>query len=274
MQRKLRVLSYANKDGGYVDVLRASAERYGYELVIIGHGQTWHGFGGRLISLRNFLQQANLLPNEIILWVDAWDVMFVQKAELLLYKYRFLFSDKIVLNAERRHPCKHIHRRLWERKYGVWEHESKTPYFVFNAGMWMGPVHLILKHLQTLGPIDVRCDDQKLLIEYYKQSEVFRADLRLDTDAQLFTILSCWSPDDIIISPDKIAMNQITKTLPFVLHAPAGSDLSSIISKLGFHTRYRTPTKIRVKNWAARHFHHPEVWVIASLILLFLLILF
>jgi len=122
-----------------------SAARHNITLNILGWGVAWGGLYQKLEATLQFCQ--SLPPNDIVLFTDAFDVMFLKTSEEILSDYTAMDTD-ILFGAE----C------------GCWPHvtrdggkeclerypASPTPYRYLNSGTWMARARAIVRVLTAL----------------------------------------------------------------------------------------------------------------------------
>lgn len=86
-------------DPAQTEQLRMSAEAFGIDLVVEGHGLKWTGLQMKLIAFRDYIVKKTS-PGDIVMMMDANDVLFVGGAQEILDAYQDLAAP-IVASAER-----------------------------------------------------------------------------------------------------------------------------------------------------------------------------
>ena len=97
----LLVLTVASKETSAFKRFRRSAEINGLPLKVLGMGQEWIGLGdAKVAQLGHELEKYKNDSEKIILFADAYDVLFTGPAEVLLEKFR-KFNTRILFSAEK-----------------------------------------------------------------------------------------------------------------------------------------------------------------------------
>ena len=76
----MKVITVATDKIGYYYSLQETTTKLGYEWITLGYGLKWKGFGWRLKLIINYLKTLEDV-NEIVMIVDAYDVIFIRKSE-------------------------------------------------------------------------------------------------------------------------------------------------------------------------------------------------
>lgn len=209
-------LIYATHPDQYFTSMLHSAKRYGYKIKILGWNTKWKGFGQKIIAFHNFLQNYQN-KQEIILCVDAYDVLFCDYSHKLLKTYINNYSN-VTFNAEVL-PRSFITQYLWKFNFNATKlPPSHNKYKAFNAGIYIGTVHniqSILFNIITSKGFSNKSDDQRILYKLYAQNKI---KLDLDSSCKLFTAINEFN-NDILIKNNRI-YNNYTKTYPFLIHGP------------------------------------------------------
>jgi hypothetical protein len=156
---KVKVITVATKADGYFTALRESCLRLGYEFVVLGWQEKWKGFGWALRLVHDFLET---LPDkrEVVIVVDAYDVVAVRPARDALRRFRALHTDILVSIENTEHNI-----------FGVVVHDVKFGRCFgssMNTGLWMGYAGALTHMLASL-PIEDSSDDQKLITQFCKR---------------------------------------------------------------------------------------------------------
>jgi hypothetical protein len=89
----MKLVTVATHSERYFPYLKLSAEKYGHELVVLGWGEKWKGFVWRFELMREYLK--NLDPNEIVCFIDAFDVVILQDPQTIEAKFlKYIKGDK------------------------------------------------------------------------------------------------------------------------------------------------------------------------------------
>eukprot|EP00603_Paraphysomonas_imperforata_P007361 CAMPEP_0114413500 /NCGR_PEP_ID=MMETSP0103-20121206/889_1 /TAXON_ID=37642 ORGANISM="Paraphysomonas imperforata, Strain PA2" /NCGR_SAMPLE_ID=MMETSP0103 /ASSEMBLY_ACC=CAM_ASM_000201 /LENGTH=370 /DNA_ID=CAMNT_0001581581 /DNA_START=195 /DNA_END=1308 /DNA_ORIENTATION=+ len=228
----LHAVTYASHGGRDDRFCRAieSAVRHEVDLVILGWGVKWKGLSQKLEAAQSF---ANALPkDDIILFTDAFDVMFTNDPKHIMETYQSLTSEgKDIIFAGECGCWPHVtidHGRPCFEKYPV----SPTPYRYLNSGTWIGkaaPSAAMLHAVQVeAGKNFANANDQELVADMFMEG---RFGIALDYHARLFQSMHltldkplprCKPIDDIQVVGQGRLYNKRTDTYPAVFHFNGG----------------------------------------------------
>ena len=95
----LKNLSVATSEHvGYYKLLKQSCAKHDIEFIPLGLGQKWSGFQMKYTLWEKYI---NTLPdNEIIMINDAYDVVILDKAEIIIQKFK-KFNKPIVFSIQK-----------------------------------------------------------------------------------------------------------------------------------------------------------------------------
>jgi len=177
----MKIITYATHRAGYIDALEESAQRNGFELVILGKNKSWEGFTQKINDMDDYLSTLEATPDEIVCFVDGFDCIVLGTSQEMLEKYRAMQTDKVVFGSEgRRNP-------LSVYMFGEVKEEDKHHEFrALNSGCYIGPVHKIrelLKNICAYESCQNSSNDQEITNSYYLKCVDC---LKLDHEATLF----------------------------------------------------------------------------------------
>lgn len=225
---KLHTVTYASHGGRDDRFCRAveSSIRHKFDLVILGWGVKWQGLSQKLDAAHAFA--AALPPGDVILFTDAFDVMFTGSSEDILTAF---LAEKapIIFSAE----C------------GCWPHviedvnvclhkypSSPTPYRYLNSGTWIGyakeATEMLAEVIRGAGNNFAQANDQKLVADMYISG---KHGIKLDFYNKLFQSMHmtldrplpyCNPVKDIVRTKDGRFLNERTNSKPAVLHFNGG----------------------------------------------------
>ncbi len=171
--------SHAGKDDRFCRTIE-SAIRNEIDLVVLGWGQRWKGLPQKLEAA---LTYSKTLPKEdVIMFVDAFDVLFIDSAERILDTYLQVKAPKLLFAAE----C-----GCWPVKISCFTRYPRSPttYRYLNSGTWMGRVEDSIDMLTKLmkragkGELAFIANDQRLCSDMYESGG---SKIRLDHYAAIF----------------------------------------------------------------------------------------
>jgi len=248
---KLHAVTYASHGGRDDRFCRAveSAIRHGVELIILGWGIKWRGLSQKLEAAHAY---ASALPsNDVILFTDAFDVMFTNSPDIILKEFESMDGDIIFagecgcwphVTIDRGRPCFESYP------------QSPTPYRYLNSGTWIGragrAAEMLAAVIKEAGKDFANANDQKLVADMFMEK---RYGLRLDYHARLFQSMHmtfdkplpyCNPAEDIEVVGDGRFHNKRTHSSPSVFHFNGGGKKHHLKmeSKLWYKAaKYNTP---------------------------------
>jgi hypothetical protein len=229
----MKVITVATESGGYFNTLIESSKKYNYQLIILGFGNEWKGFGWRVKLVLNFLKQ--LPPEEIVMMVDAYDVIFLRDSKDIIDEFKKL-NTRFLCGAFRK--INGIIGYVQEKEFGKCKNNLLYPYVNICAGTWMGYVEDII-NLYSKYEIDNNQDDQILLNIIYDQvnnQKIITADTKFNIFCTLFPNLisgEIRDEDKIIVNNNELICGN-TNTKPFAIHGLANTKLNNILYQLEF----------------------------------------
>lgn len=189
-----------------------SAHHFGYNLTLEGVGSQYAGHQDKINNFRDFCLKRD--PEDIVLFVDAYDVLFV-RPEKDLYKLwkKVCPKGKVLFNAE---------KNIWPDQELIHMYPKVTTDFKFlNSGVYMGRAKDLLKILPEKGHILEKFDDQRYFANKYVLHK--NKNIALDNYASCFLAM-CYSIKEIGYTGKHIYQTT-TKTKPCVLHANFSENL-------------------------------------------------
>ena len=240
----MRVITVATHCERHFESLQRSCHLLGYNLTTLGWGQSWGGFIWRVQQVAQHL--ALLPPTEVVVVVDAFDVVFLRSAAELQLAHQRL-GGGVLFSYEQPFPNV-LMRYMYRRMYPF-----KGP--GLNAGVYMGPagpLHAILMELvQDSTPL---MDDQRMLALLSN-----RRPLQTDLHSTLCLNIhggTRFKPDFNYFNPDfnqygifGTTVQTTTGVEPCILHGPGDVDMDSVLQRLGY-----TPPAPTVKQASTRRY--------------------
>lgn len=196
------VASHATEN---LNKLLVSCEKNGIDLEVIGLGMPYYGNGTKLIRMADYL---NTLDDEdIVMFVDAYDVIIVADKEVILEKFLRL-KTPFLMSAE-----KNCYPPLLLKRYPPRE----NPFKYINTGSYIGFVKNLKAWLDDLPPINPNASDQLQVSIHYLDGHVF---FDLDYNCELFLPLFLVKGHEIAIDARKGIVHCLTThSQPCVIHA-------------------------------------------------------
>ncbi|CAH8641938.1 unnamed protein product [Heterobilharzia americana] len=214
------VLTVATEKNDALHRFLRSCSLNGFTVKVLGEGRRWSG--GNVATSTGGGQKINLLKEELsdlayrddqlILFVDSYDVVFMQNVDKLLEEYR-KFGSKVVFSAEEFCWPKADLKSLYpETKPG----EKRY----LNSGGFIGPVSN-LKKIINHAPIKDDDDDQLYYTNIFLDSTLRELyDIQLDKTSRIFQNLNGAFSDVELRFTDETGylFNKISTTTPVVVH--------------------------------------------------------
>jgi hypothetical protein len=232
----MKVITVATHIERYYDSLLDSAKKNDIDLVVLGMGEKWQGYGWKFNKMIEYLKTIN--PNEIILFIDAYDVIFIDNISKIEKKFLEIKSKndfKILIGSDilpNNIFYKYLHKRVFS---------SNNPRNI-NSGVYMGYAKDILEILTIINENNDfnKTNDQILFIkENNKNPSIFYFDEKheiiVNAVGDLFngkTNLENNNFEFITDEDNKIKLvNNDYNTYPMILHGPFNANLDDIILK-------------------------------------------
>ena len=181
-------------DDGMMRRLDQSCRRHGFELVALGIGQEWTGFGMKCRLTLAYLSGSSLADDDFVVFTDAYDTLCQERLENVQTKLQLLIgnSGKCLSSAEiYLWPASVVHTRGYFESIAPplegWGHERLPPQSIFPcAGQWAGTKTVLIRTLKRLldrmGWNDAADDQEALILD-----TVENPDLHLmDYDSRVF----------------------------------------------------------------------------------------
>ena len=213
----IHIITVATKPGGYLKWLEQSCKRNGTNLIILGMGTEWKGYISKYIIMNEYL---NKIPeDDIICFVDAYDVIMLQHIEIL--KDKFIKHTK---NTDYKLICtvdSTVVNSFSNWYYGV----GKDQDIIINSGTYIGYAGYIKLMYQNMIEIynsnNLLSDDQFLLNKFYINH---KNEILIDKNKKFFL---CESFQNII--------HTRKESDDFVfIHRPANYEMISVLIQHGY----------------------------------------
>jgi hypothetical protein len=214
---------------------------------------------------------ASVSGNEVIVFIDAYDVFALQDEATILRRFLH-FEHDIVVSSE--FQTSMFSDYCYKRMFGMPCRGLKV-----NAGMYMGYASALLEFyadLQAHNPGGHEKDDQKLMMRCCRESEFFLKRVAVDSEGTLFINLT-WNHDKTemyrIDEQGRIIVNR-TNSEPCFVHGPGNSNLDEVIARYPFKAKKHCQRANYLWNGIKTNWRVYKVDIIVCLILLILLFFF
>jgi hypothetical protein len=209
------VITVATKEDEGLDRLKYSLERKGIDLVILGKKSRWKGFGTKIILLQQYLKL--LAGYTHFIFVDAYDVIFLDGLENIEKIYDARFQDQIVFSTE---------KNCWPDPTLANSYpENESLYKYLNSGSYMAPIEKFLNLLKeySVGYAD---DDQLFFTNVF-----LKGNITLDYNCEIFQCYSFIAEGEFEYKSGRL-INKNTGTEPSIIHGNGRTDMTKIIDLL------------------------------------------
>lgn len=226
------VLMYENTDHPFIPIYVSLLQSKGYLPIRLGQGETWQGFGTKILSYQNYFRKVQLSDDQIVVISDARDVFVNQSKDLFLNKFLQInkqFPNQLIFSTERgccTHPTENAWKISMEQRHTIWKmnntvnHENDFKYL--NSGLIVGKVKDFRKIYNSV-VINEYEDDQSQFVKYFVD---FPRTIYLDYEQLLFSNAHIWDEDNLgcfyTYDKDKLQFkNTLTSTYPSFIQTPA-----------------------------------------------------
>ena len=271
----MHIITVATHNEGYFDILKKSCKRNKIDLKVLGWGQgkTWNGNITKFKYLIDYLNKLD--PNEIIVIVDAFDVMLLSRKDEIEKKFRES-GKKFICGAEK---IPDFVKSFYEERFH--KNNFKIIKTLWNYDYLCSGT--IISYAGYAKKIFEKCwreykneeSDQVALTQIYHTTDL----INIDWKNELF--YTCTKFGDKIPYPSnyqnlKFFNNRIynseTKTFPCFVHLTANGDLCKYFAKeLGYKCTSNKFTPIYGAKKYYYHLKHNKSIMISIYIILVLL---
>jgi hypothetical protein len=206
-------------------------------LTVLGYNEEWKGFNWKFKKMIEYLK--NLPENDIICFMDGYDVLCVRSLEQLIPAFQKIKKEtgcKVVVGSDTHYTfLKH-----WSYlTYGDCSGE------LINSGNYIGTSKDLLGILVDIhknNSVDTE-DDQLLLTKYCKKNPKL---FYIDTTSRIFLVYMnpFTEVQDITIKDNKLYYKN---SQPFFVHTPGGF-LDKLIIDLGYNYDYNNNIQQEIRN--------------------------
>jgi hypothetical protein len=181
MNEKLHYITIATKPHEILNRLRAKCESQGESIIVLGEQENrpigWNSagnFGVKLKEVRDFLARDDISDNDIVLFTDAYDVIYFGVRDEILRRY-LNFSKPIVFGCET--TCNPI--PAYEKYY----HYKSCEFPFLNSGLFIGRAHALRKCIRDYNYNDKDDDQAFWTVQFLETNKEL---IELDYNNELF----------------------------------------------------------------------------------------
>lgn len=211
----------------YFPSLQDSCKKNKCNLKVLGWGEKWKGFGMKYRLMEEFVN--NIDNNEIIMFVDAYDVVILQDSRIIENKFKSL-NIPILFSIEPQ-PKSLIEHYLSKKQFSTCQNQF------LNSGTYMGYCYAIKKFLSEIRCENDNCDDQINLLDlcnksHYSKNLSYPYYKFLDIKKEIF--LNCRDENHYRILRNKI-YNYNNNYSPCVFHGYGYYNMDNIVNLYGYY---------------------------------------
>jgi hypothetical protein len=227
----MKFVTVANKNDGYLNILKKQITKSGNNLTILGKGEKWGGFMWRYIKISKFL--SDLPDNEIVVIMDGYDVIFINDIGL---EDKFKSYNTNILFGIEKIKCK-FNKFLYEKTFpSKCKHNGNK--ISLNAGIYIGYakyLKLFISHIcNEYDCNNSRLDDQRIL-SHICDNDFFTNNIKFDIDCKIILNLP---PDNLFTNKTSFALTDnkvvVNNNNPNFVHGPGNTDLNFILESYGY----------------------------------------
>src|SRR5579872_620941 len=146
--------------------LIASCHKHQIDIKVLGMGKPFPGLGLKFLLMQEYLE--TLDENEIVMFVDAFDVLIVADKEVILNKFLKMQAPFVISAETGCAPHPHL-----ARKYPL----SPTRFRYLNTGGYIGYVGELKKWFHNMQPLKPNDNDQgKATYDFLKNKNFYHLD--------------------------------------------------------------------------------------------------
>jgi hypothetical protein len=225
------VITVATHNEGYYDALLESCKRNNINLIILGFNEKWKGFSWRFKLINDYIN--NLKDNDIILFIDAFDVIILKDIEEIKKRFINNFTKPIVISHES--TDSYINKILYKISFNT------NSDIYCNAGTYIGYVYA-LKEFYNLIKIKYKnlsieefnkLDDQYIFNNIYNNNKDFvNKYIEYDINNIIFLVKSDIFRNFLYSILNIEYKNNIKKIINInacILHGPCNLNMDDII---------------------------------------------
>jgi len=161
----LHICTVASQHTKGLDQLLDSCDRYGISIDVLGLGKKFRGLSHKLIYVKKYIQ--NLHDNDVVLFVDAYDVLFFATEDKIMKTF-LRMRKPFIISVER--YC--------------WPYSDLEPHFprgptsnrYINSGSFMGYVYRLKEILTDINPRPYEDDQGLFTLHYFKHPDLYTFD--------------------------------------------------------------------------------------------------
>jgi hypothetical protein len=212
----VHLITYENANHKHLENLKKSAEMYGWQLDVIGNGDTWIGFGTKTKACIEHLKK--LPPNDIAIIIDARDVIVNDSPGVFKEKLRH-FQDKVYFSAEARVIEGGYAPPITRENIDFMDAQRKGPLRYLNAGLVFGQVNKLIEVLFAAVKSEID-DDQNSFVHFWNKHPSL---ISLDYDEHMFSNATFSKNEGGFVHNGYKWVSKTTNSVPVFLQTQGGN---------------------------------------------------
>ena len=270
------VITIATHNKGYLEVLKTGCQNGGMQFITLGYGEKWGGLIWKFHKMREFLNNVNLHPNDLIVFVDGYDTLCINNAQRLLTKF-YSLETNILISQDIKYVNNPLYDYFHNRIFG------NCNDIYINTGMYMGFFPYVKKLINTICTksdcLDSKLNDQVEMTKLCKLADPFyTANVKIDTENSIFLNLVANKLDiyhnDIVTVTKYGKLTLVNGDDIVFVSGPNNTDLLPILKLYNFKDPglFRTHSSeifIKIRDYAK--YVIPEIIIIIVIILVIIL---
>lgn len=224
-----------DKNVGYYNILEESCKKHNIELVTLGLGQKWTGFHLKFKFWLEYLEELN--ESEIVMISDAYDVIMLEDAEVILRRFRE-YNKKVLFCCQKGYLSSLVF--------------SKFKGYVLGSGNIIGEVKYIKEIVKLIYKYESEWErlknDDQVILGYVMKNECkfFKKYVEIDYNHDFFFVTDA---DNLFYIP-YILNNSIkglemrdgriyntNNKLPVLIHLAGNINGNKYLNYLGYNTK-------------------------------------
>ena len=235
----MKVVTVATHSDRYFDTLLDSAKKNNIELIVLGFGEKWQGLIWKFIKMIDYLKKVD--PNEIVLFIDAYDVIFIQDSKSIEEKFLEIKKRKEfkILFGVDSIPTNYLYNYVYNKVFNYKKNKNRI-----NSGVYMGyakDIYDVLNNLHKDNTTNEKNDQILIVNEVIKNPQYFYIDTKHEIILNIFgdpftSNVNLKNENiEIVYNNNKPYLKHIKfNTTPMILHAPGNGNINDVIIKFNY----------------------------------------
>lgn len=194
----MKIVTVSTNTDGYFPVLKQICKKNNHKLIVLGFGEKWKGWIWRTKMFINYISRCD--PNEIIMIIDAYDVMVLASHEEIMRKYKnfkcdILFSASCIDSGQPN--LSWVYKNIIFNQNKNYFDITNYKKYILNAGTFMGKASKICELYKLLYKRYIKTlvtDDQTNL----NNIRLTGLNYKIDKDSDIFWIWEISSLKELI----------------------------------------------------------------------------